>query len=75
MGRGKLKISRDYTCVCVTGSPERLLPDWDVRGHSIVASDAGGVQYTGDVVEVVERDRDRGPTVTLLCKPPEPHGK
>lgn len=72
LGEGELKISRDYTCIYVSESNESVLPDWDVHGHSIIASDAGDVQYTGDVVDVLVHDSAPGSKVTLLCQPPEP---
>jgi len=73
LGSGELKISRDYSCLYLPDSDEGVLPDWDVRGHSIVASDADEVHYTGEVVDVIVQDSDRGSKTRLLCEPPERH--
>jgi hypothetical protein len=49
---GELKVGRDYVCIYAPAIAESVLPNWDVRGHSIIASCAGEVHYTGEIVGV-----------------------
>lgn len=71
IGEGKLKIGPHYACIYTPELAEDILPDWNVCSHSIVASCAGEVYYTGRIEDVSVHDTSRRSRTTLRCKPAE----
>jgi len=75
LGAGELKLGRDYVCIYIPALAETVLPNWDVRGHSIIAAAGGAVRYTGEIVGVSVHGTARQSRTTLRCEPAEPHGE
>lgn len=70
LGSGKLGIGDEFVRIHLPGQPDVRLPDRDIVGLPVIASDESGVRYTGEIVDVVTRaDAPVPQRVVLWCVP------